>query len=391
MRRTATADGGDGGDARPARPRRPTAARRSTRAGRERRSQHGVGDPAQHVAAARGARCRRRRAPATATENHSGCCADPRPSTPKPRRMVPCRTVGVTGPGTGVLQGWQRAGAADGRWLQPLTRPDTRESVRRRPGGPGRLAAGAAGAGWGDDRSHPGTLAERRAGRAGRRPGCTPAPTPRRSARAGPPATSPRHLVLREGNPDAAGPVRRAEAARAARPAARHRRAAAALRRPGRAVPRPARRPARWRCPALDVAGQHRRALRAPRGRPPRRSRAGRRASCRPQDEKALWGADPVHGPAGASCAARSASCSWCRTARARRCTAADAAVVLTGKASELVLYVTGRQEHADVEVAGPDDAVAAFRAWLDADARSRRRPTLGSADGVARRRAARP
>lgn len=40
-------------------------------------------------------------------------------------------------------------------------------------------------------------------------------------------------------------------------------------------------------------------------------------------------------------------------------------AVVLTGKASELVLYVAGRRDHADVEVSGPDDAVAAFRAWL--------------------------
>jgi len=40
-------------------------------------------------------------------------------------------------------------------------------------------------------------------------------------------------------------------------------------------------------------------------------------------------------------------------------------AVVLTGKASELVVYVTGRRDHADVAVSGPDDAVAAFGEWL--------------------------
>lgn len=41
-------------------------------------------------------------------------------------------------------------------------------------------------------------------------------------------------------------------------------------------------------------------------------------------------------------------------------------AVVLTGKASELLLHVTGREAHADVEVGGPADAVRRFRAWLD-------------------------
>ncbi len=41
-------------------------------------------------------------------------------------------------------------------------------------------------------------------------------------------------------------------------------------------------------------------------------------------------------------------------------------AVVLTGKASELLLHVTGREAHADVEVSGPADAVRKFRAWLD-------------------------
>ena len=40
--------------------------------------------------------------------------------------------------------------------------------------------------------------------------------------------------------------------------------------------------------------------------------------------------------------------------------------VVVTGKASELVVYVTGRREHAQVEVSGPDDAVRAFEEWLD-------------------------
>jgi uncharacterized protein (TIGR03085 family) len=40
-------------------------------------------------------------------------------------------------------------------------------------------------------------------------------------------------------------------------------------------------------------------------------------------------------------------------------------AVVLTGLASELVLYVTGRRPQADVQVSGPDDAVAAFEEWL--------------------------
>ncbi len=39
--------------------------------------------------------------------------------------------------------------------------------------------------------------------------------------------------------------------------------------------------------------------------------------------------------------------------------------VVVTGKASELVVYVTGRREHARVEVSGPDDAVRAFEEWL--------------------------
>jgi uncharacterized protein (TIGR03085 family) len=40
-------------------------------------------------------------------------------------------------------------------------------------------------------------------------------------------------------------------------------------------------------------------------------------------------------------------------------------AVVLTGRASELVLYVTGRRPQADVALSGPADAVAAFEAWL--------------------------
>jgi len=41
-------------------------------------------------------------------------------------------------------------------------------------------------------------------------------------------------------------------------------------------------------------------------------------------------------------------------------------AVVLGGRASELLLHVMGRREHAAVEVGGPADAVAAYRAWLD-------------------------
>lgn len=40
-------------------------------------------------------------------------------------------------------------------------------------------------------------------------------------------------------------------------------------------------------------------------------------------------------------------------------------AVVLTGPASELLLHVTGRRPQADVALSGPADAVAAFEAWL--------------------------
>lgn len=39
--------------------------------------------------------------------------------------------------------------------------------------------------------------------------------------------------------------------------------------------------------------------------------------------------------------------------------------VVVTGLASELVLYVTGRRAQADVRLSGPTDAVAAFEEWL--------------------------
>lgn len=40
-------------------------------------------------------------------------------------------------------------------------------------------------------------------------------------------------------------------------------------------------------------------------------------------------------------------------------------AVVLTGRASELLLHVTGRRDQADVHLGGPADAVASFREWL--------------------------
>jgi uncharacterized protein (TIGR03085 family) len=172
-----------------------------------------------------------------------------------------------------------------------------------------------------------------------------------------------RHLVLREGNPEAL-----ARFAASKLPALRGRL-------PGTdAPPRPyadvveqfrsGPPPGPLGLPGLDVLVNtaehfvhHEDVRRAQPGWAPR--------ELAPEDEKALWGPTQfmarrafLRCPVGVVLVVPDGP-----RAKVHR---GSPSVVLTGRASELVIHVTGRRQHADVEVSGPDDAVAAFRAWLD-------------------------